>query len=68
VHDSGMVTIAASFDSGWDFVELLGLDGGMPTRVTVPEARLDEALEAINTAPEPVMARELIGRAAGEPA
>jgi hypothetical protein len=53
VHDSGMVTIAASFDSGWDFVTLLGLEGGMPTRVTVPEARLDEALDVINAAPEP---------------
>jgi hypothetical protein len=53
VRDSGMVTIAASFDSGWDFVRLLGLEGGMPTRVTVPEARLDEALAAINEAPEP---------------
>jgi hypothetical protein len=53
VHDSGMVTIAAKFDSGWDFVRLLGLEGGMPTRVTVPEARLDEALAAINDAREP---------------
>lgn len=48
VHDSGMVTIAASFESGWNFVSLLGLEGGMPTRVTIPEARLDEALSAIN--------------------
>lgn len=47
VRDSGMVTIAARFDSGWDFVELLGLDGGMPTRVTVPESRLEDALAAI---------------------
>jgi hypothetical protein len=50
VHDSGMVTIAAAFDSGWDFVAMLGLDGGMPTRVTVPESRLDEAIAAINAA------------------
>lgn len=53
VHDTGMVTIAARFDSGWDFVQLFGLEGGMPTRVTVPEARLDEVLAAINEAPEP---------------
>jgi hypothetical protein len=53
VRDSGMVTIAAPFDSGWDFVKLLGLEGGMPTRVTVPESRLDEAIEAINAAPSP---------------
>ena len=43
-----MITIAAGFDSGWNFVSLLGLEGGMPTRVTIPEARLDEALVAIN--------------------
>ncbi len=54
VRDSGMVTIAAAFGSGWDFVKLLELGGGMPTRVTVPEARLDEALAAIAAAAEPV--------------
>jgi hypothetical protein len=54
VRDSGMITIAAGFDSGWDFVTLLALGGGMPTRVTVPEARLDEAVAAIGAAPEPV--------------
>lgn len=53
VRDSGSVTIAAGFDSGWDFLALLGLEGGMPTRVTVPEARLEEALRAINEAAEP---------------
>jgi hypothetical protein len=54
VIDSGQITIASGFDSGWDFVTLLGLGGGMPTRVTVPEARLDEAIAAISRAPEPV--------------
>lgn len=53
VRDAGMLTIAARFDSGWDFVRLLGLEGGMPTRVTVPESRLDEVLAAINQAPMP---------------
>jgi hypothetical protein len=53
VRDSGSITIAAAYDSGWDFVRLLGLEGGMPTRVTVPEARLDEAIRAINEAPDP---------------
>jgi hypothetical protein len=51
VHDSGMVTVAAAFDSGWDFVSLLGLGGGMPTRVTVPEAKLSSTLAAIAGAP-----------------
>ena len=54
VRDSGMVTIAAAFGSGWDFVKLLALGGGMPTRVTVPESRLNEALAAITAAAEPV--------------
>lgn len=53
VRDAGMLTIAARFDSGWDFVTLLGLGGGMPTRVSVPEKRLDEVLIAINDAPQP---------------
>lgn len=53
VRDSGMLTIAAPFDSGWDFVALLGLGGGMPTRVSLPEARLAETIDAINAAPEP---------------
>jgi hypothetical protein len=48
VRDSGMLTLAAPFDSGWDFVGLLGLGGGMPTRVSIPESRLDEALGKVN--------------------
>jgi hypothetical protein len=54
VKDSGMLTIAAAFGSGWDFVRLLELGGGMPTRVTVPDSRFVEALRVINEAPEPV--------------
>lgn len=53
VQDSGMIAIAAAFDSGWDFVSLLGLGGGMPTRVSIAESRLDEALQAIDSAPAP---------------
>ena len=49
----GQLTIAAGFESGWDFLALLGLDGGMPTRVTVPESRTEEAIDAINAAEEP---------------
>jgi hypothetical protein len=48
VRDAGMITAAAAFDSGIDFVELLRLGGGMPTRVTVPESRLTELLERLN--------------------
>jgi len=44
VHDSGSLTIAADFESGFDFVKLFDLGGGMPTRVTVPEARHAEVV------------------------
>src|SRR5690606_9238425 len=35
VVDEQNVTLAAPFDSGLNFLRLLGLDGGMPTRVSV---------------------------------
>jgi hypothetical protein len=44
VHDAGALSIAADFDSGLDFVKLFGLGGGMPTRVSIPESRREEAL------------------------
>jgi len=54
VRDSGMLTIAARFGSGWDFVKVFELGGGMPTRVTIPEAKLDDVIGKLNAAPEPV--------------
>jgi len=48
VRDAGMITLAAAFDSGIDFVKLLGLGGGMPTRVSIKESRLDEVLQKLN--------------------
>jgi hypothetical protein len=54
VRDSGQLSIAAAFDSGWDFVTMFELGGGMPTRVTIPEVKLDDAVQKINDAPEPV--------------
>jgi hypothetical protein len=53
VRDSGMLTIAASFESGWDFVALFELGGGMPTRITIPELKLDQVIAKINDAPAP---------------
>jgi len=44
VRDSGSLTIAADFESGFDFVKMFALGGGMPTRVTVPEARHGEVM------------------------
>jgi hypothetical protein len=55
VRDAGSLSIAADFESGLDFVKLFELGGGMPTRVSVPEARLDEVLRKLAeiTAPLP---------------
>jgi hypothetical protein len=50
VVDGGNVSIAAAFDSGLDFVELLELGGGMPTRVNIPNKRLEGALAKIRAA------------------
>ncbi len=53
VQQSGMITVAARFDSGYDFPRLLGLGGGMPTRASAPEDRLSVLLEALN-GPDPL--------------
>jgi hypothetical protein len=53
VQQSGMITVAAPFDSGLDFTRLLGLGGGMPTRASAPESRLPALLEALNGPDEP---------------
>jgi hypothetical protein len=48
VRDRGTITVAAAFDSGIDFVQLLGIEGGMPTRISLSDKRLPEVLRAIN--------------------
>lgn len=50
VEDAGNVSIAAAFDSGLDFVELLEIGGGMPTRVNVPSKRLADSMAKIREA------------------
>lgn len=50
VRDAGSITAAAAFDSGIDFIRLLKLGGGMPTRVSLPEKRLAELLQRLNEA------------------
>ncbi len=47
VYDATTITAAAVFDSGIDLLHLLGVDGGMPTRVSVPRSRLDDVLERL---------------------
>ena len=47
VVDAQNVTLAAPFDSGVNFLTMLGIDGGMPTVVSVPRGRLDEVRAAL---------------------
>ncbi|NUP07786.1 MAG: hypothetical protein HOW73_17195 [Polyangiaceae bacterium] len=47
VLDGDSLSLAAAFDSGLNFLELLGLSGGMPTRVSVPKKRLPDVLKAL---------------------
>ena len=51
VVDRDNVSVAARFDSGLNFVALLNLGGGMPTRVSVPRTRLAEVLHALGVDP-----------------
>lgn len=41
------VTLAAAYDSGLNFLDLLGLSGGMPTVVSVQRSRLADVLRAL---------------------
>jgi hypothetical protein len=45
--DGETLTLAAPFDSGVSFLQLLNLSGGMPTLVSVDADRLTEALECL---------------------
>jgi hypothetical protein len=48
--DLDTVSLAAPFDSGVSFLEMLGLSGGMPTLVSIPKTRLQEALQKLGIA------------------
>jgi hypothetical protein len=50
LRGSGSLTIAADFESGLDFVKMFALGGGMPTRVTIPDARLGEVMQKLAAA------------------
>ena len=47
VVDRQAITVAAAFDSGLNFLQLFGLDGGMPTRVSVARSKLNEVLDLL---------------------
>lgn len=53
VVDRDTVSLAAPFDSGIDFLALLGLSGGMPTRVSVPLQRLGDVWKALGVSTPP---------------
>ena len=54
VVDGETLTFAAPFDSGLNFLDLLGLSGGMPTLVSVHSDRLKEALQRLGVPPDEV--------------
>jgi hypothetical protein len=47
VVDRDTMTLAAPFDSGINFLTLLGLSGGMPTLVSIPKSGMAEALRRL---------------------
>jgi hypothetical protein len=50
VVDLDTATLAAHYDSGVNFLEALGLSGGMPTLVSIPKKRLPESLRRLGVA------------------
>lgn len=47
VLDAHNVSVAAAFDSGLNFLTMLGVAGGMPTRVAVPRSREAQTFGAL---------------------
>lgn len=47
VHDDSTITLAAGFDSGIDLLKMLEIQGGMPTRVSVPAARFGDVVDRL---------------------
>jgi hypothetical protein len=51
VLERDAVSVAARFDSGLNFLELFGLAGGMPTRVSLPRKELGKVYSALGVEP-----------------
>ncbi len=65
VLDRDTVTLAAPFDSGDDFLSLLGLSGGMPTLVSIPKSSMIDALKASASASDDLL-QAFIGAKVGD--
>lgn len=59
VADHDTLSVAAAFDSGRNFLDLFGLSGGMPTRVSVERSRLDRVFEALGVSASERRAKNL---------
>jgi hypothetical protein len=51
VVDRDTVNVAARFDSGINFLQMFGLSGGMPTRVSLPRTKLTQILTKLGVGP-----------------
>lgn len=49
--DRDTLSLAAPFNSGFNFLSILGLSGGMPTLVSVPRPRLSDTLARLGASP-----------------
>ncbi len=58
VVDLDTATLAARYDSGMNFLDALGLSGGMPTLVSIPKKRLPDALRRLGAADADVISTE----------
>jgi hypothetical protein len=47
IIDRETVSVAAAFDSGYNFLTLFGVAGGMPTRISLPKTKLPLILDAL---------------------
>ncbi len=52
--DQDTLTLAAPFDSGINFLALMGLSGGMPTLVSIQAERLADALTRLGASPSEI--------------
>ena len=54
IVDRDSINLATRFDGGINLLTMLGLSGGMPTRVSVPRKRLPQVCEALGLNPDEV--------------